>query len=265
MNVLIVDDDMATVDVICKSVNWSALHIDKVMTAYNIEKAKEMLADIPADIVVCDIEMPMGNGTELLKWVRENDMSSEFLFLTCHTEFQYASVAIRYQAAGYLVKPFRVEQVEAELLRLVQRIMEKRKIEEESHYGKWMRNNQEQLMNNFWRALTERELRAEPEFIDREIKKRRLPVLADQPVCLIGVRVAREEQAKEALGENLLEFTLEKMVSEIVDESVENTSVIKKIVNEALFFLVINWKRTLEEVLMERCHMLIKTGQDYVG
>lgn len=40
MNVLIVDDDMATVDVICKSVNWSALHIDKVMTAYNIEKAK---------------------------------------------------------------------------------------------------------------------------------------------------------------------------------------------------------------------------------
>ena len=77
--------------------------------------------------------------------------------------------------------------------------MEKRKIEEESHYGKWMRNNQEQLMNNFWRALTERELRAEPEFIDREIKKRRLPVLADQPVCLIGVRVAREEQAKEAL------------------------------------------------------------------
>lgn len=265
MNVLIVDDDMATVDVICKSVNWSALHIDKVMTAYNIEKAKEVLADIPADIVVCDIEMPMGNGTELLKWVRENDMSSEFLFLTCHTEFQYASVAIRYQAAGYLVKPFRVEQVEAELLRLVQRIMEKRKIEEESHYGKWMRNNQEQLMNNFWRALTERELRAEPEFIDREIKKRRLPVLADQPVCLIGVRVAREEQAKEALGENLLEFTLEKMVSEIVDESVENTSVIKKIVNEALFFLVINWKRTLEEVLMERCHMLIKTGQDYVG
>ena len=264
MNVLIVDDDMATVDVICKSVNWSALHIDKVMTAYNIEKAKEMLADIPADIVVCDIEMPMGNGTELLKWVRENDMSSEFLFLTCHTEFQYASVAIRYQAAGYLVKPFRVEQVEAELLRLVQRIMEKRKIEEESHYGKWMRNNQEQLMNNFWRALTERELRAEPEFIDREIKKRRLPVLADQPVRLIGVRVAREEQAKEALGENLLEFTLEKMVSEIVDESVENTSVIKKIVNEALFFLVIDWKRTLEEELMERCHMLIKTGQDYV-
>ena len=43
ITILIVDDDMATVDVICKSVNWSALHIDKVMTAYNIEKAKEIL------------------------------------------------------------------------------------------------------------------------------------------------------------------------------------------------------------------------------
>lgn len=80
MNVLIVDDDMATVDVICKSVNWSALHIDKVMTAYNIEKAKEVLADIPADIVVCDIEMPMGNGTELLKWVREMICLRNFCF-----------------------------------------------------------------------------------------------------------------------------------------------------------------------------------------
>ncbi len=65
-------------------------------------------------------------------------------------------------------------------------------------------------MNNFWRALIERELRAESEFIDREIKKRRLPVFADQPVRLIGIRVDREEQAKEALGENLLEFALEK-------------------------------------------------------
>ena len=85
MNVLIVDDDMATVDVICKSVNWSALHIDKVMTSYNIEKEKEKLADTHAYIVLCYIEKTLGNGTELLKWVRENDMSSEFLFLTCHT------------------------------------------------------------------------------------------------------------------------------------------------------------------------------------
>ena len=87
MNVLIVDDDMATVDMICKSVNWSALHIDKVMTAYNIEKAKEILADTPADIVVCDIEMPMGNGTELLKWSGKMICLRNFCFLPAIQNF----------------------------------------------------------------------------------------------------------------------------------------------------------------------------------
>ena len=171
MNILLIDDEPLTLQMLQKKIPWQEIGIDQVYTANDTRFARQLLQTFSIQLLVCDIEMPMGNGTELLKWIRENDMSSEFLFLTCHTEFQYASVAIRYQAAGYLVKPFRVEQVEAELLRLVQRIMEKRKIEEESHYGKWMRNNQEQLMNNFWRALTERELRAEPEFIDREMKK----------------------------------------------------------------------------------------------
>ena len=155
MNVLIVDDDMATVDVICKSVNWSALHIDKVMTAYNIEKAKEMLADIPADIVVCDIEMPMGNGTELLKWVRENDMSSRnFCFSPAIQNFS-TRLWGNPLSGGWLSG--KTIPCRAGRSRTFTPGPEDHgrswKIEEESHYGKWMRNNQEQLMNNFWKWL----------------------------------------------------------------------------------------------------------------
>lgn len=265
MNVLIVDDDIATVDVICKSVNWNALQIDTVLTAYNISKAKDVFAETTVDIVLCDIEMPMGYGTELLQWARENEITSEFLLLTCHTEFQYASIAIRYQVAGYLLKPFRVEQVEVELSRLIQKIKEKQKIEKESHYGKWVRNHQEQMLVNFWRALMERELSTKPELLKLEIKKRGIPVALDQSIRLICVRVTREEQARKELGYNLLEFTLEKMVSEIIDESIENISVIRKIINEGLYFIVTDWKQTAVEALYDRCRMLIKTARDYVG
>lgn len=39
LRVLIVDDDMPTVEVIRLSVNWKRLGINDVMTAYNIDQA----------------------------------------------------------------------------------------------------------------------------------------------------------------------------------------------------------------------------------
>ena len=43
MQVLIVDDDMATVDVIKNSVKWKELGVSGIFTAYNIQLAKEIL------------------------------------------------------------------------------------------------------------------------------------------------------------------------------------------------------------------------------
>lgn len=50
--------------------------------------------------------MPMGSGLDLLKWVRGKGLESEFIFLTCHESFAYASEAIEYRAGSYIVKPF---------------------------------------------------------------------------------------------------------------------------------------------------------------
>lgn len=46
MQVLIVDDDMATVDVIKNSVKWKELGVSDIFTAYNIQLAKEILKNI---------------------------------------------------------------------------------------------------------------------------------------------------------------------------------------------------------------------------
>ena len=43
MQVLIVDDDMATADVIKNSVKWKEHGVSDIFTAYNIQLAKEIL------------------------------------------------------------------------------------------------------------------------------------------------------------------------------------------------------------------------------
>ena len=62
MQVLIVDDDMATVDVIKNSVKWKELGVSDIFTAYNIQLAKEILKEHNIDIVISDIVMPGGTG-----------------------------------------------------------------------------------------------------------------------------------------------------------------------------------------------------------
>ena len=77
MQVLIVDDDMATVDVIKNSVKWKELGVSDIFTAYNIRLAKEILKEYNIDIVISDIEMPQGSGIDLLEWFRREETRTD--------------------------------------------------------------------------------------------------------------------------------------------------------------------------------------------
>lgn len=59
INALIVDDDMATVEVVRNAVNWKQLGVENVSKAYNIEQAKRILLNEPINLVISDVEMPM--------------------------------------------------------------------------------------------------------------------------------------------------------------------------------------------------------------
>ena len=119
INALIVDDDMATVEVVRNAVHWKQLGVENVSKAYNIEQAKKILLNEPINLVISDVEMPMGSGLDLLRWFREQKMDGEFLLLTCHEDFSYASEALHNRAAEYLLKPFDVDVMEVALRRVI--------------------------------------------------------------------------------------------------------------------------------------------------
>ena len=66
MDAIVIDDDISTVEVISQNVDWDKFHIDKVHTAYNIMTAKKLFEENDIGIAICDIEMPMGSGLDLL-------------------------------------------------------------------------------------------------------------------------------------------------------------------------------------------------------
>lgn len=226
MQVLVVDDDMATVDVIFDTVDWERLGIAKVFTSYNIESAKKVLREQEVDIIISDIEMPQGSGLDLLAWFREQQLEGEFLLLTCHESFDYATNAVKLHAAEYLLKPFDPVVMEAALRKIILRLDEKRQLEENSKYGKWVKDNQRQMQINFWKGLLDGHISPTPEKIREEITQRNLEVDADGEYFLVVSKITDIERDKERIHPNLMIFILENIHSEILCGAPENRNVV---------------------------------------
>ena len=81
-----------------------------VYEASNITEARIRLNEHKIDVLICDIEMPGGTGLELVDWVREQNILTGTIMVTCHPEFSYVQKAIRQGCYDYILKPIDYEE-----------------------------------------------------------------------------------------------------------------------------------------------------------
>src|SRR5690606_14430104 len=88
------------------------LNINQLFVAYSMKQAREIIEREHIDIMLCDIEMPQGNGLELLQWVKNNEYQIVTIYLTSHADFSYAKEALQLGSLDYLLKPVVVSELE---------------------------------------------------------------------------------------------------------------------------------------------------------
>ena len=134
MNLLIVDDEIVTTQVLEEQLDRALLSIDQIYVAYNTSMARDILQKNKVELILCDIEMPKENGIHFLEWVREQKIQTEVIFLTSHEKFEYAYGAVQNGAANYLLKPIDMNKINQALLRVTEKIAWKQKTEEIMNY-----------------------------------------------------------------------------------------------------------------------------------
>jgi two-component system LytT family response regulator len=106
--VLIIDDENKTKEFI-KRLLISFGHDFEIYTdGSNVETGINAINKIEPDLVFLDIQMPDGNGFDVLKGVKYKDF--EIIFITAYQE--YAIQAIKFSALAYILKPIDVEELE---------------------------------------------------------------------------------------------------------------------------------------------------------
>jgi FixJ family two-component response regulator len=106
--VLVVDDEPAMVEL---ARDLCAAKVDcTVVSAADLRQARKLLSQHTFELLVADVHLPDGDGTELLSDLRAGNPQARAIMMSGQPSVGSAVAAIREGAADYVVKPFTAEQ-----------------------------------------------------------------------------------------------------------------------------------------------------------
>lgn len=104
IKVIIVDDEPLVRIGLKSLIQWEANGLSIEGEASNGKEAIELFNTCKPDIVVTDIKMPIMDGIELIKEASGMKNRTQFIVLSCFSDFEYVKEAMRLGAADYLIK-----------------------------------------------------------------------------------------------------------------------------------------------------------------
>lgn len=103
LRVLIVDDEPLFLEMVQTMLDAEE-GIQVVAKAPNGKKGVELAMSLDPDVIVMDVSMPVMNGIEATRAIREHDPSASILILTGGSNIAEIDKARKAGAAGYLTK-----------------------------------------------------------------------------------------------------------------------------------------------------------------
>ena len=101
LKTIIIDDEPRGISSMQKLLQINCPDVNVIGSYTDADKAIEMVAQMDPDLIFLDIAMPVKNGFELLKEVKESGF--EVIFVTAHNQFMIE--AFHFSAIDYLLKP----------------------------------------------------------------------------------------------------------------------------------------------------------------
>lgn len=117
--VLVVEDEIIVREWLRRRVSWDACGLKVCGEAGNGRDAWEVYQREKPDIILTDLRMPVMDGIELIRKVREQDKRVRVLILTCLDEFILAKQAMELDVSSYILKlTSEPDEIERELLKV---------------------------------------------------------------------------------------------------------------------------------------------------
>ncbi|MBM4166778.1 MAG: response regulator [Ignavibacteria bacterium] len=108
LRAVIIDDERSGRTVLRQMLERFCKNVEVVATADSASAGKEVILQYEPNVVFLDIEMPVKNGFEMLKELRQKNFS--VVFVTAHFQYIYQAMDLP-NVVDYLLKPIGLKEL----------------------------------------------------------------------------------------------------------------------------------------------------------
>lgn len=211
--VLIAEDEILVRVGLRNSIDWAKLGMEVIAAAADGAEAWDVYAKEKPDIIVTDIKMPMMDGMQLIRKIREKDAHTKIVILTCMEEFDLVRQAISLGVADYILKlTMTPEQMERVLLKVKEQMDEKLR-----QTSSLPSPNEQVWLENLVKDFMFRQLYNTREFAD--LLKRAGKTLPDQKLFMTVLEVDHFQVLRKRFSDesgDLIKSSLLNVLSEVM-------------------------------------------------
>ena len=115
-NILIIDDEEYIRDIL--SIRIESMN-HKASQASTLKQGLQMIREEPFDLIFLDVNLPDGNGLDLLPEIQQHPLKPEVIIITAVGNYEGAEIAIKNGAWDYMTKPLKKDDIILRIKRAV--------------------------------------------------------------------------------------------------------------------------------------------------
>lgn len=116
VSILCVDDESGIREFVANTLKY---YFNEVYEASSGDEAYDLYLEYKPKIILTDIQMKNGNGIDLVKKIRQNDLNTTIFMLTAHSNEEYLMDLINYNVNHFILKPLNHKKLTVALMKYI--------------------------------------------------------------------------------------------------------------------------------------------------
>lgn len=261
-NLMIVDDEIITANIIRSQFDWNAMGVGNVYIANSYQQACAICDHYDVHIMVCDIEMPQKSGLDLLEWMRSRGMDTVSIFLTGYDDFSYCKRALELGGLEYVLKPAKFNVLEKAILHAVQKVQSRREENLYIEYGESWLNNATAIRSQFWTEVTNESIQPTERAVLLAAKNFGIALEKEEKYSVVLVRSRIDFTRENNWDKGSFQFALSKILSELTETSIITTAALP---DQSLSAFIVHKSNDVDEKFLQNsCENLMACCSRYL-